>query len=416
MELLAFLSIHLPCAAQSKPLTTSHVKKSLAQYFELDAGATDPRMAICLKLQSVDLSSPSAYKKWVKVVNKSSVKNAELLPKKKGEYFFWENSKRGFYIIGGETKKPKGLLIGMHGGGVGSGDAHSSAGAMNSAAKKLGWLAIFPEVIEKTERGWTDSGTEEWIIQLIDRAIVTYDIDPNHVYLSGHSMGGYGSWTLGAHHADRVAALAPSAGAPTPVYDYDGNLIEVQSGVVPNLRNVPMVVFQSTDDPRVPPDANQAAAKEVAKFKKRFGGYEDFSYWEVNDRQHRYPEGGMLALLEKIKDFTREVHQTHIVWQPALDWKTQFYWLYWPVPVMNVIIEGEFNKKTNTFIISSDAALIGLEVLLSPEMVDFEREVIVKFNGAEITRHMPKANLGDLVCFYSASDNQRMYCDRIKLN
>ena len=412
---VALLTLCLPCAAQNKPLTSSQIKKSLTQYFELDETADDEGLAICLKLQTVDLSKTSTYKKWFKSISKSSAKAAELLPKKKGEYFFWENSKQGFYIIGGETSKPKGLLIGMHGGGVGSGDAHGSAGAMDSAAKELGWLAIFPEVIEKTERGWTDSGTEEWVMQLIDMAIVTYDIDPDHVYLSGHSMGGYGSWTLGAHHADRVAALAPSAGAPTPVYDYEGNLIEIQSGVVANLRNVPMVVFQSTDDPRVPPDANQAAVKEVAKFKKRFGGYADFTYWEVTDRQHGYPEGGMLALLNKIKDFKRDVHQLNIVWQPALDWKTQFYWMHWKEPVMTVIVEGEFDKETNTFVISSDALLSDFEILLSPAMVDFKREVIVKFNGTEIARRMPKANLGDLLYFYSASDGERVYCDRIKL-
>ena len=413
---LAVLAFGLPCAAQSKPLTTSQIKKTLVQYFELAETANDERLAICLKLQDVDLTKASIYKKWLKIISKSSAKATTLLPKKKGEYFFWENSQRGFYIIGGETSKPKGLLIGMHGGGVGSGDAHGSAGAMDSAAKELGWLAIFPEVIEKTERGWTDSGTEEWVMQLIDMAIVTYDIDPNHVYLSGHSMGGYGSWTLGAHHADRVAALAPSAGAPTPVYDYEGNLIEIQSGVVANLRNTPMVVFQSTDDPRVPPDANQAAVKEVAKFKKRFGGYADFTYWEVTDRQHGYPKGGMLALLNKIKDFKRDVHQTHIVWQPTLDWKTQFFWLYWPKPVANVIIEAEFNKTTNTFVITSDAALTGLEILLSQQMVDFSREVIVEFNGSEVARKLPLSNLGYLLQFYSASDAQRTYTDTVKLH
>jgi pimeloyl-ACP methyl ester carboxylesterase len=415
LTVLAALTLCLPCAAQSKPPTTSQIKKTLAQYFELDETANDERLAICLKLQGIDLSKASIYKKWLKIISKSSAKATTLLPKKKGEYFFWENSQRGFYIIGGETSKPKGLLIGMHGGGVGSGDAHGSAGAMDSAAKELGWLAIFPEVIEKTERGWTDSGTEEWVIQLIDMAIVTYDIDPDHVYLSGHSMGGYGSWTLGAHHADRVAALAPSAGAPTPVYDYEGNLIEIQSGVVANLRNTPMVVFQSTDDPRVPPDANQAAVKEVAKFKKRFGGYDDFTYWEVTDRQHGYPKGGMLALLNKIKDFKRDVHQAHIVWQPTLDWKTQFFWLYWPKPVANVIIEAEFNKTTNTFVITSDAALTGLEILLSQQMVDFSREVIVEFNGTEVARKQPLANLGCLLQFYAASDAQRTYTDTVKL-
>ena len=44
----------------------------------------------------------------------------ETLPKKSGEHWFFEEGRRGRYFIGGKTKRPKGLLIGMHGGGVGS--------------------------------------------------------------------------------------------------------------------------------------------------------------------------------------------------------------------------------------------------------------------------------------------------------
>ena len=123
----------------------------------------------------------------------------------------------------------------------------------------------------------------------------------------------------------------------------------------------------------------------------------------------------MLALLNKIKDFKRDVHQTHIVWQPTLDWKTQFFWLHWPKPVANVIIEAEFNKATNTFVITSDAALTGLEILLSQQMVDFSREVIVEFNGSEVARKQPLSNLGCLLQFYAASDAQRTYSDTVKL-
>ena len=70
-------------------------------------------------------------------------------------------------------------------------------------------------------------------------------------------MGGYGTWTLGAHHADRVAALAASAGAPTPITGPSGKYEDVEIGVIPSLRNVPIVIYQSDDDPNVPPAANE---------------------------------------------------------------------------------------------------------------------------------------------------------------
>ncbi len=39
-----------------------------------------------------------------------------------------------------------------------------------------------------------------------------YNIDPNRVYLLGHSMGGTGSWSLGVRFPDVFAAIAPNAG------------------------------------------------------------------------------------------------------------------------------------------------------------------------------------------------------------
>ncbi|WP_227356970.1 prolyl oligopeptidase family serine peptidase [Haladaptatus salinisoli] len=39
-----------------------------------------------------------------------------------------------------------------------------------------------------------------------------YDIDEDAVYLTGHSMGGHGTWHVGLTNSDRFAGLAPSAG------------------------------------------------------------------------------------------------------------------------------------------------------------------------------------------------------------
>src|SRR6185503_8434567 len=113
------------------------------------------------------------------------------LEKKNGQRFLWEKpAERGLYIIGGEEKRPSGLLIAMHGGGAGSGDAWSAAGPYQAAASDLGWLMICPEVLEKTEHGWTDSGSEEFVLGLVGAALRTWRIDRNKVFLSGHSMGG----------------------------------------------------------------------------------------------------------------------------------------------------------------------------------------------------------------------------------
>jgi predicted peptidase len=46
-----------------------------------------------------------------------------------------------------------------------------------------------------------------------------YNVNPDRVYLMGHSMGGFGTWWLGQKHADIWAAIAPMSGV-LPDVDY----------------------------------------------------------------------------------------------------------------------------------------------------------------------------------------------------
>jgi poly(3-hydroxybutyrate) depolymerase len=403
-----------------KPPSKKQQTKLVEEYLQLDlrdSEAFTRSLAIAETLQSVPLQRVSDLKKWRKSLAKMDKKIHRTLEKKAGRHYYWEKKRTGFFVLGGNTKKPRGLLIGMHGGGVGSGDATASARAYTSAASALDLVAIFPEVLEKTERGWTDSGTEEWVMDLVDAALRTWDIDPNHVYFSGHSMGGYGSWTLGGHHADRVAALAPSAGAPTPVYDKPGGVIvEIDTGIVACLRNIPMVVYQSVDDPQVPPDANQAAVKDIAKARALWGGYEDFDYWEVTGRGHGLPEGGMRALLDKIIGYVRNPLPEKIVWQPHLDWKHQFYWLYWENPVYDAIVVAELDRKNNTIRLSSEDPLQGMWVLLDDRMVNMNKEVIIELNGVETHRALPAPTLGTLLMTTSGPDTKLSFPSRLAIH
>lgn len=415
---LALLLAAAPALPAQKPPTDARTRKALIEeFFTLDgrSEAGHARQAeIVGMLDAVLLERPSDRKKAVKELLAAADERREMV-KESGSHFWWPEDQRGLYILGGETRKPTGLLIGMHGGGVGSGDAASAADGLRQAAKDLGWLAIFPEVLEKTEHGWTDSGTEEWVLDLVECALRTWDLDPDRVYFSGHSMGGYGTWTLGAHHADRVAGLAASAGAPTPFMGPDGKIVELAKGVIPNLRNVPLVVYQSLDDPNVPPDANQAAAQAVIKARETWGGYEQFEYWEVNGRGHDYPPGGMAALLAKIAERQRNVTPAKLVWQPALAWKRRFYWLHWPAPRLNAIVVAEADRAANVIRLSSRADLSGLEILLDERLVDLGKEVVIEVNGKERWRGVPALTWGSLLLTAAEGDAPLIFPARVAL-
>jgi len=391
-------------AAQTRPPNNRETNKLIATFLAAD-GATEAghreRTAVLERLAVARPLTARKEAEWRKKIAKAQTRGRKLEPS--GDNWFWpadqkqRTTARGRYIVGGERRKPKGLLIAMHGGGVGSGDARSAYGMAQAAASKLGWIVIAPEVLEKTAHGWTDSGTEEFVLGLVDAALRTFKVDPDRVYFSGHSMGGYGSWMLGGHHADRIAAIAPSAGAPTPILDRTtGRPIDIIEGVIPSLRNVFVSVYQSLDDPKVPPAPNQFAVQQLTAAAEQWGGFEH-DYWEVDGRGHSPPPGGQLAQLQKIAPRARTPVPERIVWQPVLPWKRQFYWLYWDAPVANATVVADLDRTANRVVITCDVPTNGLYVLFDDRVLDLDREVIIEVGGAETFRGPVQRSLPTLL-------------------
>lgn len=70
--------------------------------------------------------------------------------------------------------------------------------------------------------------SETDVLNVIDIVRAEYNIDPDRIYLMGHSMGGFGTWWLGQKHAELWSAIAPMSGV-LPGVDYR----------LPRLRGVP---------------------------------------------------------------------------------------------------------------------------------------------------------------------------------
>lgn len=181
---------------------------------------------------------------------------------------------------------------------------------------------------EKTERGWTDPpATERFVLDLIEAAKRALKLDPNRICLTGHSMGGYGTWTLGAIHADVFGGLAAFAGAPSctrtaPDQPFSG----VEEGILPNLRNLRLFVYQSLDDRNVPPESNEYAVPQLDLLEKDDPSGWPHRYERVEGRGHGFPEKGPVPGLAWAAEHPRNPRPFKIVWQPVRSWKRQFYW------------------------------------------------------------------------------------------
>jgi predicted peptidase len=60
---------------------------------------------------------------------------------------------------------------------------------------------------------WYSPGQPEIVDAVVQEAVDTYLVDPDRVYLTGLSMGGYGSWHIATRFPERYAAMVSMSGS-----------------------------------------------------------------------------------------------------------------------------------------------------------------------------------------------------------
>ncbi|MES2425363.1 MAG: alpha/beta hydrolase-fold protein [Bacteroidota bacterium] len=100
------------------------------------------------------------------------------------------------------------LFFSVHGAGV---EAINQVRAYKS--KDWGNL-VSPTNRRPRGFNWEDWGRID-AMEVLGIAKKEFKPDPQHIYLTGHSMGGHGTWFLGATYPDKWAVIAPCSGYPT---------------------------------------------------------------------------------------------------------------------------------------------------------------------------------------------------------
>jgi predicted peptidase len=122
----------------------------------------------------------------------------------------------------------------------------------------------FPFILvspQSSGRGWN----ADTLNALLDDVMQNYRVDPDRVYLTGLSMGGFGTWALAAAHPERFAAIAPICGGGNP-------------RDAAKIKDLPIWVFHGAKDPTVPLRSSQAmvdALKEAKAPEVKFTIYPD---------------------------------------------------------------------------------------------------------------------------------------------
>ena len=98
------------------------------------------------------------------------------------------------------------------------------------------------------------------MLGLLDEITRTYAVDTTRVYLTGLSMGGYGTWSLGLAYPERFAAIVPICGG--------GEIIGVllASGQKAQaLKTLGVWAFHGAKDPIVPMEESQRMIDALKK-------------------------------------------------------------------------------------------------------------------------------------------------------
>ena len=137
------------------------------------------------------------------------------------------------------------ILLYLHGAGErGSNLAllnRTPAVRVAETATDLPFIFVAPQESE-FEGTWTWPAETDAVLHILNRVLASYNADPDRVYLTGVSMGGWGAWFLAKSHPEMFAAVAPLCGFP-----------EVR-WASPQLARLPIWTFQGMKDAVVNPE------------------------------------------------------------------------------------------------------------------------------------------------------------------
>ena len=84
------------------------------------------------------------------------------------------------------------------------------------------------------------------VMALLDEITAKYKVDKSRVYLTGLSMGGYGSWSLATAYPERFAAVAPICGGGDPI-----RILVADKKTLGQLKSLPIWAFHGAKDDAV---------------------------------------------------------------------------------------------------------------------------------------------------------------------
>lgn len=138
-------------------------------------------------------------------------------------------------------KKEWPLMLFLHGAGERGNDLRKVA--VHGPPKIVKNRPDFPFILVSPQCPADQVWSDEVLLGLLDSVIAKHKVDTNRVYLTGLSMGGYGTWSLGVKYPERFAAIAPICGGGETI-----NVLLSSRSKSAALKSLPIWAFHGAKD------------------------------------------------------------------------------------------------------------------------------------------------------------------------
>jgi predicted peptidase len=120
------------------------------------------------------------------------------------------------------------------------------------------FFVIFPQSQKRT---WgADSADGQRALAILAQVQKEFGTDPKRTYLTGLSMGGYGTWSMATKYPDKWAAIVPICGGGDPKN-------------IEKIKDIPCWCFHGAEDPAV----NVEKSREMIAALKAAGGHPKYT-------------------------------------------------------------------------------------------------------------------------------------------
>ena len=108
-----------------------------------------------------------------------------------------------------------------------------------------------------------------FVITFLDYLKDEYKLDQSKIFLTGHSMGGFGTWSTAHEYPNKFTAIAPVSGGVSEINQYQAE----------RIKNLPIWCFHNKGDEIVPPSSTEVMINTI----NSIGGKGKLTIYDIDD-------------------------------------------------------------------------------------------------------------------------------------